>query len=202
MCVEPLTVVEAALRRLSRELPSAALVVGAGPQGLLMCLALMMRGVEVHVLDVNDERLAFAGASRRDDRTDRQDSSISWSTASAHRQPMSRRWRIALRPATILVLGLDDRPLGLSARTLVRRQLELRGSLTYDHPADFRHTIELVSSASSIPAGSLRTSMRSTTCRLRSKRHRTCPARPGSRSLPHDPEIGAPSSAQMEAPDA
>ena len=49
--------------------------------------------------------------------------------------------------ATILVLGLDDRPLGLSARTLVRRQLELRGSLTYDHPGDFEHTIELVSSA-------------------------------------------------------
>ena len=34
VCVEPLTVVEAALRRLSRELPSAALVVGAGPQGI------------------------------------------------------------------------------------------------------------------------------------------------------------------------
>ncbi len=49
--------------------------------------------------------------------------------------------------ATILVLGLDDRPLGLAARTLVRRQLELRGSLTYDHPTDFQHTIELVSSA-------------------------------------------------------
>ena len=61
VCVEPLTVVEAALRRLSRELPNAAMVVGAGPQGLLMCLALMMRGVEVHVLDVDHERLAFAG---------------------------------------------------------------------------------------------------------------------------------------------
>jgi alcohol dehydrogenase/L-iditol 2-dehydrogenase len=46
--------------------------------------------------------------------------------------------------ATILVLGLDDRPLGLAARTLVRRQLELRGSLTYDHPTDFSHTIGLM----------------------------------------------------------
>jgi alcohol dehydrogenase/L-iditol 2-dehydrogenase len=53
---------------------------------------------------------------------------------------------------TILVLGLDDQPLGLSARTLVRRQLDLRGSLTYDHPLDFEHTIDLVGSAKLDPA--------------------------------------------------
>ena len=61
---------------------------------------------------------------------------------------------------TILVLGLDDRPLGLSARTLVRRQLELRGSLTYDHPVDFRHTIELVSSAKLDPGPDRRARIR------------------------------------------
>ena len=67
--------------------------------------------------------------------------------------------------ATILVLGLDDRPLGLTARTLVRRQLELRGSLTYDHPVDFGTSIELLSSAKLDPAGSSRTSSRLTTRR-------------------------------------
>ena len=62
MCVEPLTVVEAAL---ATDVAGAAAVPPwssvQAPQGLLMCLALMMRGVEVHVLDVNEERLAFAG---------------------------------------------------------------------------------------------------------------------------------------------
>jgi 2-desacetyl-2-hydroxyethyl bacteriochlorophyllide A dehydrogenase len=145
VCVEPLAVVEAALRRLSGELPIATLVVGAGPQGLLMSLALMMRGVDVHVLDVNGERLAFAGRlgakiepieQQFDLVVDSVGSPAAHESAVEHTAP----------GATILVLGLDDRPLGLAARTLVRRQLELRGSLTYDHPVDFRNTIDLVSS--------------------------------------------------------
>ena len=40
VCIEPLTVVETALSRLPEPLPASALVVGAGAQGLLMCLAL------------------------------------------------------------------------------------------------------------------------------------------------------------------
>ena len=42
--------------------------------------------------------------------------------------------------ATILVLGLDATPFELTAQALVRRQLVLRGSLTYDHPGDFAAT--------------------------------------------------------------
>jgi alcohol dehydrogenase/L-iditol 2-dehydrogenase len=45
---------------------------------------------------------------------------------------------------TLLALGLDGRPLGMSSQTLVRRQLVIRGSLTYDHPVDFRSSVELV----------------------------------------------------------
>jgi alcohol dehydrogenase/L-iditol 2-dehydrogenase len=146
VCVEPLTVVEAALRRMSHELPSAALIVGAGPQGLLMGLALMMRGVEVHISDTNDARLAFAGRlgamiepveQQFDLVVDSVGSPAANDFAVAHSAP----------GATIVVLGLDERPLGLTARTLVRRQLEMRGSLTYDHPADFRQSISLLTSA-------------------------------------------------------
>ena len=42
------------------------------------------------------------------------------------------------------MLGIDSRPFEISAAVLVRRQLVLRGSLTYDHPADFRRVIDLV----------------------------------------------------------
>jgi alcohol dehydrogenase/L-iditol 2-dehydrogenase len=146
VCVEPLTVVEAALRRLSRDLPSAALVVGAGPQGLLMCLALLMRDIEVHVRDVNEERLAFAGRlGATIEPVDREFDLVIDSVGS----PAANESAVASSApgATILVLGLDDRPLGLAARTLVRRQLELRGSLTYDHPMDFSNTIRLMTSA-------------------------------------------------------
>jgi threonine dehydrogenase-like Zn-dependent dehydrogenase len=69
VCIEPFTVVETALRRLRRPLPEAALVVGAGAQGALMCVALLRRGIRVQAVDVNQERVQFAvdlGAERED----------------------------------------------------------------------------------------------------------------------------------------
>lgn len=143
VCVEPFTVVETALRRLRRPLPQAALVVGAGAQGVLMCVALLRRGMRVQVVDVNQGRAQFAiglGAEpeaadeRFDLVVDTVGSPESNATAVGH----------AAVGATLLVLGLDARPLELSSQTLVRRQLEVRGSLTYDHPGDFRETIALL----------------------------------------------------------
>lgn len=141
VCVEPLAVVQAALRRMPRALPAAALVVGAGPQGLLMCLTLLARGVRVQVVDVNPARAAFAlglgaEASPPAERFELVVDTVG--SPEAHAGAVER----AEVGGTVLVLGLDDRPLGLSARVLVRRQLELRGSLTYDHPHDFRATLD------------------------------------------------------------
>lgn len=143
VCVEPFTVVETALRRLRRPLPEVALVVGAGAQGVLMCVALLRRGIRVQVVDVNQDRAQFAlglGAEREamDERFDLVVDTVG--------SPESNRTAVgrAAVSATLLVLGLDARPLELTSQTLVRRQLEVRGSLTYDHPADFRETIALL----------------------------------------------------------
>jgi len=144
VCVEPTTVAMAALRRLGAPLPDAALVVGVGAQGLVMLLALMGRGVEVYAQDVNPDRVAFAvelgavSAATNDARrfrlvVDTVGSPSSMEVALDH-----------VEGGTLLCLGLDSRPLGLSAQTLVRRQLTLRGSLTYDHPADFEEVTALI----------------------------------------------------------
>ncbi len=45
---------------------------------------------------------------------------------------------------TLLVLGFDSRPFELSSQALVRRGISIRGSLTYDHPGDFRTVLELL----------------------------------------------------------
>ena len=63
LSVEPLTVVETALRRLPTPIPDAALVIGVGAQGLLMCLALLRRGVAVFVEDINKNALPSQRAS-------------------------------------------------------------------------------------------------------------------------------------------
>lgn len=144
VCAEPATVALAALRRLGTPLPDSVLVVGLGAQGLVMSLALSQRGVAVHGVDINGARVAFAqelGAlpvASRDVRfdlvVDTVGSPSSMTDALDHAQV----------GGTVLCLGLDSRPLDLDARTLVRNQLTLRGSLTYDHPADFAATTALI----------------------------------------------------------
>lgn len=137
VCVEPTTVALAALRRLGAPLPDSALVVGVGAQGLVMSLALMERGVEVYAQDVNPDRVAFAielgavpAATNDPGRFHLVVDTVG--SPSSMAAALDR-----VEGGTLLCLGLDSRPLGLSAQTLVRRQLTLRGSLTYDHPDDF-----------------------------------------------------------------
>jgi alcohol dehydrogenase/L-iditol 2-dehydrogenase len=146
VCIEPLAVVEAALRRNLAALPTAALVLGAGSQGLLMALALARRGLEVHVTDIDVGRVAFATrhlgvrALAADD--DRRFELICDTTGNP--DAVAEAVRLSRVGATIIELGLGSRTFELSADTLVRRQLVLRGSLTYDHPEDFRRAITSV----------------------------------------------------------
>lgn len=144
VCVEPATVAMAALRRLGAPLPDSALVVGVGAQGLVMSLALMERGVEVYAQDVNPDRVAFAvelGAVPAATNDARRFHLVVDTVGS----PSSMEVALdRVEGGTLLCLGLDSRPLGISAQTLVRRQLTLRGSLTYDHPADFEEVTALI----------------------------------------------------------
>lgn len=152
VCAEPTTVVMTALRRLRAPHPDSALVVGIGAQGLMMSLALIERGVTVYAQDVNPDRVAFV------------------SELGAHPAPAegTRRFPLVVdtvgSPATmaaalegvevgglVLSLGLDNRPLDLTAQKLVRHQLTLQGSLTYDHPVDFEATIALLADGGFAP---------------------------------------------------
>jgi alcohol dehydrogenase/L-iditol 2-dehydrogenase len=145
VCVEPTTVALAALRRLGAPLPDSALVVGVGPQGLLMSLVLMERGIEVHVKDIDPGRVAFATELGALPATtdDARSFDLVVDTVGA---PSSMAFAVDRVEAggTVLCLGLDSRPLEITSQTLVRRQPRLQGSLTYDHPADFEEAIALV----------------------------------------------------------
>ena len=127
--------------------PGEALVVGAGAQGLLMSLSLLRRGVsrprhgpEPGPGGVRDRQ---ARRNARWTPTTSGGSSFVVDTTGAPDAVATAIRRSAVG-ATILELGLDRRPFELSAETLVRRQLVLRGSLTYDHPDDFGWAISLV----------------------------------------------------------
>ena len=146
VCVEPLAVVEAAIRRLSEPAPRSALVVGVGSQGLLMSLSLVTRGTTVFAHDVNPRRMALATtlgahALSSDDAPARVDLAVDTVGTPASAEVALRH---VATGGTVLVVGLEATPLELSAQTLVRRQLVIRGSLTYDHPGDFQSTVARV----------------------------------------------------------
>jgi alcohol dehydrogenase/L-iditol 2-dehydrogenase len=146
VCVEPSAVVLAALRRLGAPPPESVLVVGVGAQGLLMTLLLLERGVVVHAHDVNADRMAFAAGlgaipAATADSGQHFDLVVDTVGSPASVEVALGRMEVG---GTLLFLGLDGRPLELTAQALVRRQLLLRGSLTYDHPADFETALATV----------------------------------------------------------
>jgi 2-desacetyl-2-hydroxyethyl bacteriochlorophyllide A dehydrogenase len=143
VCVEPATVIRAALQRIGPT-PNSVLVLGVGAQGLLMTQALLERGATVSVSDVNDDRVAFAEMlGARSLGHDHVPFELVVDTVGSPATVEAALGHLAVGGA-ILILGLDSRPLSITAQALVRRQARVIGSLTYDHPADFESTVALV----------------------------------------------------------
>jgi threonine dehydrogenase-like Zn-dependent dehydrogenase len=147
VCAEPLTVALAAIRRSGMQAGDRCLVVGAGSQGGLLCLALVARGVTPRVLEPNDGRLQLAvslGAKAAG--PDDAGFQTIFETSGAE-AALGEAIRRAAPGANVVLIGLGGQATRVDTRMLVRSQLVLRGSLIYDHPGDFRATL-----AAAIPA--------------------------------------------------
>jgi alcohol dehydrogenase/L-iditol 2-dehydrogenase len=147
VCAEPLTVALAAIRRSAIRPGGGCLVVGAGSQGGLLCLALAARGITPHVLEPDDGRLELAvslGAKAAGPEDAGFETIFETSGAEAALGEAVSR---AAPGATVVLIGLGGRATPVDTRLVVRRQLALRGSLIYDHPVDFAATL-----ASAVPA--------------------------------------------------
>jgi threonine dehydrogenase-like Zn-dependent dehydrogenase len=135
-CAEPLTVALTAIRRSNAQPGARCLVVGAGSQGTLLCLALVARGITPYVLEPHDGRRQLAAELGA---VEAQAGDAGFTTVfetSGAPAALSDAMKRAARGATVVMIGL-----GADARIdtglVVRRQLTLRGSMIYDHPADF-----------------------------------------------------------------
>jgi alcohol dehydrogenase/L-iditol 2-dehydrogenase len=135
-CTEPYTVARAAVRRSGVTDRDRCLVVGAGAQGLLLCLVLSRLGITPVVTEPHPLRLERAvrlGAVADDGRTGFTCVFESSGYAPALRPAVDR----AAPGATVVLVGLNAERLPLTTDDVVRRQLVLRGSMIYDHPGDF-----------------------------------------------------------------
>lgn len=147
VCVEPLTVAHAAIRRsgLLTGHPAAArcLVIGAGSQGALLCVALVALGITPSVIEPHAGRRQLAaelgalpaGPGEAGFGVVFETSG----TAAALADAVER----AATGGTVVLIGLSSELAPLATETVVRRQLRIQGSLTYDHPDDFAAVLKL-----------------------------------------------------------
>jgi 2-desacetyl-2-hydroxyethyl bacteriochlorophyllide A dehydrogenase len=133
VCLEPLTVALAAIRRAPPT--GRCLVIGAGSQGLLLCIALVAQGIEPSVIEPHPGRLELAislGAVP----VSTGSYQVIFETSGAG-AALADAASLAAAGGTVMLIGLSGGDIPLDAETVVRRQLRLHGSLTYDHPGDF-----------------------------------------------------------------
>ncbi|QFG20841.1 zinc-binding dehydrogenase [Actinomadura sp. WMMB 499] len=147
-CVEPFAVARSAVRRAGVPPGTGCLVVGAGSQGLLTCLALLDAGARAFVTDPRPDRVRAAErlGARPVPAGDRGDFPFVFDTAGVPAAWDTSVGRVATG-GTVMVIGMSSEPVGLSTMELTRRQLQVRGSLIYDHPHDFAGTVAEIAAA-------------------------------------------------------
>ncbi len=131
----------AAIRRREPTPDRRCLVVGAGSQGALLCVALAAQGITPYVLEPHEGRRQLAESlGARPAATDDAGFGTVFETSGAD-AALGEAVRRAARGATVVLIGLGGRGTQVNTRLIVRRQLTLRGSLIYDHPCDFAATL-------------------------------------------------------------
>jgi threonine dehydrogenase-like Zn-dependent dehydrogenase len=144
VCAEPLTVALAAVRRAMSIQAGAqpsrterCLVIGAGSQGTLACVALSACGIAPAVLDPQPGRQALAAElGARQAGPGEGGFGLVFETSGAPEALAEAVDRTA-RGGLIVLMGLNSQPVPLVTQRIVQRQLTLMGSLIYDHPGDF-----------------------------------------------------------------
>ncbi len=139
VCAEPLTVAIAAVRRAMAVKDGAerCLVIGAGSQGTLACIALGACGISPAVLDPHPGRQALATElGARPAGAGESGFGLVFETSGAP-EALGEAVGRAARGGLIVLMGLNSQPVPLVTQRIVQRQLTLMGSLIYDHPGDF-----------------------------------------------------------------
>jgi threonine dehydrogenase-like Zn-dependent dehydrogenase len=155
VCTEPLTVALAAIRRSGIAGVGASgtsgggasgggarcLVIGAGSQGTMVCAGLLGSGLQPYVIEPHAGRRELAAelgavpAGEDDGAFD-----VVFETSGTSAALVSAVQRAAAG-GTVVLIGLSSEPAPLATEAVVRRQLRIQGSLTYDHPGDFAAVI-------------------------------------------------------------
>ena len=154
VCIEPLAVALSAIRGSDARPGHEVTVFGAGSQGLLLTMALAALGIAPHVVDPQRQRLELArdlGARAASvEAPEGPSSDVVFETSGA---PDALTAAIAATApgATVVLIGFSHHPVLVDTVRIVRQRLRIQGSLIYEHPVDFRSTVDLVADGSRHP---------------------------------------------------
>ena len=139
VCVEPLSVALHAVDLAEIVTGERGLVIGAGSQGQLVCLAARRAGAEVHVIEPHAGRreLAHSLGAAEDDAGEYPVVIETSGAPSAFEQAVDR----VAPGGRVVVIGQSTTPAEIASFRLVQRRLTIRGCLIYDHPDGFARTI-------------------------------------------------------------
>jgi L-iditol 2-dehydrogenase len=158
--IEPLTVSLHALLQAGIRLGDTVAVLGCGVVGLLLIHAAVAAGVRVFAHDKFADKLEMARDLGAIIVEGRSDTAGMW-----HDEDVSTVFECAGAPATVelalnaaprgsqvVLVGLSSEPASFIPMRLVREGIRIQTSMIYDHPADFRRSIELVAAGKLHPA--------------------------------------------------
>jgi threonine dehydrogenase-like Zn-dependent dehydrogenase len=154
VCVEPLAVALHAARVGRAAVGSTCLIVGAGSQGLLLLMVLRALGAEAAVLEPHDGRLAIARSlGARPVRDEAHDLVFETSGSVGGTQQGLRSLGVG---GTLVLIGIPHDDVPLSTASIVRGHATVMGSIIYDHPGDFRDTLDFITENSLTPSSIIR----------------------------------------------
>jgi (R,R)-butanediol dehydrogenase / meso-butanediol dehydrogenase / diacetyl reductase len=154
--VEPLAVACHDVRRAALAAAERAVVIGAGPIGLLLALVAREGGAHLLVSEVNAARRAFAGelgfetadaediAQRVEELTDGAGADVVFEVSGAPAAALAMTQLACIR-GRIVVVAIYPEPQPVRLFDLFWKELEVRGARVYE-PEDYERAIELIAS--------------------------------------------------------
>lgn len=153
VCVEPMAVALHAARVGRAAAGSTCLIVGAGSQGLLLLMVLRALGAEVAVVEPHDGRLAIARSLGARLLTDAYELVFETSGSVGGTQQALRSLGVG---GTLVLIGIPHDDVPLSTASIVRGHATVMGSIIYNHPGDFRDTLDFITENSLTPSSIIR----------------------------------------------
>jgi threonine dehydrogenase-like Zn-dependent dehydrogenase len=160
--IEPTAVAVHALRRAQVEPGATIAIVGCGGLGLLLTTVAISQNYRVVVIEQSETRRNAAlavGACAAFAARDAQEAQRIFEQAEVIAifecagMPITAQLCLDAAPqgSRIVLVGLATEDVAFTPLNFVRRELEVRGALIYEHPVDFARTIDLVASGRLAP---------------------------------------------------